>query len=371
MKILQLVFSRIRFYITSNVLIFVMFALGCIVCSVSFLYFYGNVVSAKRITGADEDSLKYYELALNQPLSFNDIKSNELLNSKEIDNVVLDTNLSMKDIPFLKDKNYNFENGGFVISTSLKNVSPVQMEGRTEFNKNEIESGANVVIIPGDTAFYNMKSGNKIILKEQEYEIVGMSISFFEFYITPKAFEKAGYEVNSIFFTFSKSVSEAENKEIIKKISQEFPSAKIVFSPADVYNSTKAKAPGEYTIIGVIFVISILSFMFLMKFMMDKSSFELITYSIVGASKKKTVLILLLTNVIISTGFAIIASLIHYMLYNSFFVKLNIYDNISYYINDYIFCGAAIILLSCLTSLPFVINTARSSIIRNKNKYNE
>ena len=67
MKVLQLVFFRIIQYFKSNKLIFVLFVIGGILCSLTFIYFYGNIITIRNISGSNEELLRTYEIYLNEP----------------------------------------------------------------------------------------------------------------------------------------------------------------------------------------------------------------------------------------------------------------------------------------------------------------
>ena len=84
MKTIKLIFSRISFYFLSNKLIFIMFLLGGIVCSTSFIYFYGNQLSTKKSEVSTDSSYYTYTLKFDEPASYYEIKNSSLLNSEII-----------------------------------------------------------------------------------------------------------------------------------------------------------------------------------------------------------------------------------------------------------------------------------------------
>ncbi len=55
-------------YFKSNKLIFVLFVIGGILCSLTFIYFYGNIIIIRNISGSNEELLRNYEIYLNQSI---------------------------------------------------------------------------------------------------------------------------------------------------------------------------------------------------------------------------------------------------------------------------------------------------------------
>ena len=111
MKSIKLIFSRLWFYISSNVFIFCMFAIGCIVCSISFLFFYGNGMQTKRFAGDGGNTVGFrtYKLEFSKPVDYDKIINNEIFNSDLIDDVKLVHSLNSEELPKeLKDIPSNF-----------------------------------------------------------------------------------------------------------------------------------------------------------------------------------------------------------------------------------------------------------------------
>lgn len=371
MKSIKLIFSRLWFYISSNVFIFCMFAIGCIVCSISFLFFYGNGMQTKRFAGDGGNTVGFrtYKLEFSKPVDYDKIINNEIFNSDLIDDVKLVHSLNAEELPKeLKDIPSNF----LSVCTYLEGKYEIKSsQGRTKFTDEEIKNGENVLIVPGRDEMYNMQIGNEIILSNNKYEIIGIAVPPDEFYMTTKSFASMKYSIKSISIILNTQLSSVENGKYELKLHDEFPSASLTDSPSELYNMAQSNALGDFSFVAVIFVVSSLAFMFLMKFMMDKSSSENVIYSIVGATKVRIVILLLIENVILSFVFAVIASIIHSSLYEVLFKKLNIVSDVEYYFSDYLFIIIMTVLLSCLVALPFIISTAKNSIIKNKNKYNE
>ena len=87
-----------------------------------------------------------------------------------------------------------------------------------------------------------------------------------------------------------------------------------------------------------IYLISILSFLFLFQYLIQENSYENVVYSLVGARKSSVVGIACMELTLLSGGSALLAGLLHAALYNPFFVHINIYGQVPYTLWDYLLC---------------------------------
>lgn len=370
MKTIKLIFSRICFYFLSNKLIFIMFLLGGIVCSISFTYFYGNQLSTKKSEVSTDSSYCIYTLKFYEPTSYYEIKNSSLLNSKIIEDVTSVHYLLLDDLPKEFNKNDYIDNY-FELCTQMNNSNKLfSRMGRTEFYDEEVNTGKNVIILPNCDDSFSFNQGDAITLDTKKYEIIGTNTFMDRFYIPSNTFDKYEYSVDSITIYTTERMSRTENSQFIANLHTEFPQSNLIESPSDSYKAADSYFIGEFFLIMCEFMISVLSFMFLIKFLIDKSNSENIIYLIVGSTKKKLISVLILENIIISSIIGLISIIIHIITYNQFFVYFNVYEGLQYSIIDYTIIFISIILLSCIVAIPFIISCLKNSIITNKNKYN-
>ena len=370
MKTIKLIFSRISFYFLSNKLIFIMFLLGGIVCSTSFIYFYGNQLSTKKSEVSTDSSYYTYTLKFDEPASYYEIKNSSLLNSEIIEDVMAVHYLLLDDLPKEFNKN-NYIDYYLRVCTQINNKHKLFSKmGRSEFYDEEIKNGKNVIILPNCDDIFSLAQGDTVTLSGREYEVIGVNTFIDNFYIPSNTFDKCGYSIDEITIYTTERMSRTENSQFIANLHAEFPQSDLIESPSESYKAADSYFIGDFFLIRCEFIISALSFMFLIKFLIDKSNLENLIYLIVGATKRKLFLILILENIIISGIIGIISIAIHLITYNQFFVYFNVYEGLQYSIMDYIIIFISIIILSCITAIPFIISCLKNSIIINKNKYN-
>jgi len=119
----------------------------------------------------------------------------------------------------------------------------------------------------------------------------------------------------------------------------------------------------------LLYAVSLLSFLFLFKNLLEESGYEDSVYMVVGASRKNVLFILFAELLsIIVVGFCIVA-ILHHILYDLVFLSINIYENIRYHFSDYLFVAVLSMALSALTAIPFIGAYMKKSTTELKNQY--
>ncbi len=373
MKTLELVFTRLCYSFKQNKSVFIFFLIGCFICSLSLIFLYGNQLSPKVYEVYDSASFSEYSVIFNEPAPYENVVNNPLLKS----DIILDTDISFDmagdDIPKKEMNLESFDDidGFYKMTCSLTGkYELLKGNGRVNFKDDELKEGKNVIILPSDrTNPYNIKNGDKITVAGREYEVIGMCTTSFNFYIPPETFKKYGYPVDHLVIRTTKHMSRADNSRFIADIHNAFPDSTLGISPSAEYEAADRNAPYEINNIICEFIVATLSFMFLMKYIIDSSNSENIIYSMVGATRKRIFAIVLIENIVIYGAVASLACVVHKLLYKSFFDQINVYRGITYTLTDYVIIVLAVIVLSCIVSLPFIFSCLRNSIIKNKNKY--
>lgn len=124
-----------------------------------------------------------------------------------------------------------------------------------------------------------------------------------------------------------------------------------------------------FVMLCAVYLVSAASFLFLLKYLSDKSRGENVIYAMVGASKRKVSRIILAENLLLGFFSGAVGVLLHAVFYQSFFSKMNTLENITYTPADYLILFVFTLLLSLVTAIPFLVSQSRRTIIDAKNKY--
>lgn len=360
MKIIRIVFSRIQNYFINNRILFILFLIGTLSCSFTFIYFYGNAVTIKAINGKDADYMKNFTVSFRQP-----IECNKLNYGNETGNNVINTDYTHK---LTSDE---FSQGTSNIACEIQSKSKYNTviygeRGRIQFTDDEINNKEYVIIIP--STFKDKNIGDKLTINKKDYTIIGVNNFSNIFYIPPTVFQDE-FLADTVTITFDDTLSKAECENYINVLKVEYKDIYIKASPLTYYNQAENNMGFELITLGLGYIIAMLSFLFIMKYMVDKNSRETIIYAVVGANNKQVSLIMFLENLVLTLGILLVAIILHSSLYNAFFSKINIYSGITYSAFDYLIICVVVIVFSSLATIPFIKEYLKSTIIQNRSKY--
>ncbi len=161
-----------------------------------------------------------------------------------------------------------------------------------------------------------------------------------------------------------------ENNRILEQLSILFPETSI----ADPYQSIRndqSRNPGGVAMISGIYLISILSFLFLFQYLIQENSYENVVYSLVGARKSSVVGIACMELTLLSGGSALLAGLLHAALYKPLFVHINIYGEVPYTLGDYLLCFFLTVALSLAALTPFLATYTHRSLAEMKRQFQQ
>ena len=354
MKSIRLAFSRLRRYFEQDKLVFVLYLLGSVVCSLTFLFMYGNLASVKYIQASDSAVHRTYQFSAAEGVP---------LNAASFDDFSALEKYPVQDILLKSTVSIGSSNRGASISTYLKNSTHLQaMQGRTEFTEDELRDGKPVIIVPVE--FNEGELGESIQVNGVEYEIIGFSTGL-DFYIPPSCYREQDYPTLMASIVLSQRLSLAENNRLIEDLYERF-SCPFVENPGEIYQHELDNLPVELLMMSAIYFLVFLAFTFLMKYMLDRNRYESIVYSIVGASKRKVFKIMLLEAFILSSVTSFLGILLHLSLYEPLFSKLNPTEGLTYQPEDYILVFLFSVLLSCLTLLPFLMHYSKDTLVQSK-----
>lgn len=369
MKLIRLAGSRVIQYFAENKLIFILYLFGSITCVITFLYFYGNTLSTKKMEVRDFQEYRQYTAKLDVPLT---VTSNQLafLDGYRIDDlkqsgeVSIDDKLAAELAAQYPGKNKQSRHS-LTLTTYFFRRSPIfSQRGRTDFTEDELYTGKAVIIMPSG---YTGDLNSMVQIEKTSCRVIGIS-TFEQGIIPDKLYQKLGVQTKQLVIILNGKLSANDSDALADRLHQAFPKAQIE-SPANYRENAEKSVPGELMMVSVIYLVALASFVFILKYMSDRNSTENVIYAIVGASKKKIMTIMVLENIILSACSGIIGILLHVFLYNPFFSKINTLENISYNWVDYLLVFLFTVLLSLLTTLPFLISFWRASLIESKNKY--
>lgn len=384
MKTLRLAFSRIITYFFENKIIFVLYFIGTVACIFMMIFYYGNTLT--YMTGNskyDDRDLRRYEVMLSSPTEVTPETIEKLKNFEQeynIQEIMLTTIVDAdgKNIDFSsndeaeryrenKERGSHEELGNdyIILSTFLNNNNDNVADSITGDEFEVLKSS----IFSDDQLTKNVASAppneNKDIKVGDITFNVVKNEDIYEYFIPSDAYFKSGIKTWYIIIWVSDEFSENMMYRYVDFLRDFFDikydpavdcegSYDFIRTPLIYYNGQSGEITSQFYSMAYIFILSIISFMFLLKYLMDSCRRENSILMMVGAKKKHIMLINFIENIILTLFSTVAAILLHAALYNVIFSKINLFENITYSIQDYLIIAMLSLGLSLIVQIPFI-----------------
>lgn len=351
-KYTVLALLRIQTYARKNTLIFCLFLLGTVLSSLSLLFFYGNSMADKRNMAQNSLSYRTFTLYADRNWTMEDLQSLRDAASGSLDVRVFHTVEfpAVSEYPELSVQAFLNNNAGVY-----------SYQGQTSFTPEQLEQ---------DCAIAPSSVGDSLNLEGTEFPVVGHTRHFDNnvVFIPIRSFLEHEFSLDSLELILDTIPTRKENNRILERLAVLFPETSI----ADPYQSIRAdqsRNPGGMAMTSGIYLISILSFLFLFQYLIQENSYENVVYSLVGARKSSVVGIACMELTLLSGGSALLAGLLHAALYKPLFVHINIYGQVPYTLWDYLLCFFLTVALSLAALTPFLATYTRRSLAEMKRQF--
>ena len=351
-KYTVLALLRIQTYARKNTLIFCLFLLGTVLSSLSLLFFYGNSMADKRNMAQNSLSYRTFTLYGDRNWTMEDLQSLRDAASGSLDVRVSHT----VELPAAS------EYPELSVQAFLNNKAGIySYQGQTSFTPEQLEQ---------DCAIAPSSVGDSLNLEGTEFPVVGHTRHFDNnvVFIPIRSFLEHEFSLDSVELILDTIPTRKENNRILERLAVLFPETSI----ADPYQSIRAdqsRNPGGMAMTSGIYLISILSFLFLFQYLIQENSYENVVYSLVGARKSSVVGIACMELTLLSGGSALLAGLLHAALYKPLFVHINIYGQVPYTLWDYLLCFFLTVALSLAALTPFLATYTRRSLAEMKRQF--
>lgn len=374
MKFIYLIIDFFKTQFMKTKLIFCLFCVGIVVSSLVAIYFYGNYSSDNQVIYGFGDIFKTYQITLASDVE-PDSEEVQWLEKQNVREIFFMTRCEWdsQGLSFSRQQ----ERPLYVYCKKDDTYDYLSFVGRAYFTQEEITQGAQVVImasidLPSNNTAVGEYIDAKILLNNEEYTLIGAQDSDWNKTLIPyKTFMDHQYKIDRIEILINDLLSEEEANAFQQEIEERFASipGTEVITP---YESQKNYFVDDYnTEILTIFIfgIAFIGFMFLMKYMIDSTSYEYMIYAINGCSKKKLMRLVLIEVLLLTVILFMVSVGVHQLLYDVLFDKINYYQGIVYTVKDYGTVLLCICITALLCTLPFLYSLERKSFIAGKNEY--
>ncbi|MFM1515152.1 ABC transporter permease [Helcococcus ovis] len=297
-------------------------------------YRFYSLIFSKSLTHEDFNSLEK-KLPELDSLKITGVNSNEIVSDENNEKIYFSTYLSETN---------------FINKVELKNSSIDRLS----------KLGENEVLVP---VSYNLKKDNKIIRKNGvDLKVVGYWQGV-DFLVNFETFLKIS-EINQIVFRTKNVLSTEKLNELYRSLFN-YP-IQSMNSPIDVYQKDKDMSITVIVIINIIYSLSIISYSSIFWIVIRFLEKDLRVYRIIGMTKKRIFIGILLDVFIFIILSTIIAFVIHELMWDSFFRKANNFLANNLQIRDYLFIFVLIMILSFIIISPYIYKLLKDIINKKK-----
>ena len=119
----------------------------------------------------------------------------------------------------------------------------------------------------------------------------------------------------------------------------------------------------------VIYLLCMLSFMYLMTFLYDSSAYEFNVYEILGATRRRVLAVLGGVMFLLLAVISLVSQVLYAVFYESFFSKLNLFGDFSYSFGDYVAVFSLTLVLVFVFVFAYICVRTSRSTIQNSRKF--
>lgn len=335
MKNLYMRAKRFEQYFLKNKLVFCLFVLGGIINTVAVLYCYGNLLPVVANKNSEDTTYtSYYVSFAAETPTISDITE------------------------FVKHpliRNCAFSNGRLCAYEG--DYPMAALSGSVEF------TAPYQCIVP---AMSGLSLGDTVEYYGKEFVVIGSSSSGMHVPMIPyQTFaELCGNEKIVAIDLHAAERQDPKNDPVIALIDQMFPYRAQVGSSGHSLALAESRVSQQYLWLIVINTfLAVIAHTFMLHYLLDSARNEHIVYTMVGSGKGRIATAVFGDAIVMSFAVNGLGVLLHMLLYNGLFEKLNMNANIRYGLGDYGFCYFIIIALSILAAIPVVLKVTCSTPI--------
>lgn len=361
MKLIRLSLSRVWDTMTNHRLTFVIFFLGAMLSSFVFLYFYGNAM--KQDIAVTENRVEYrmYMVSFSENVPITE-EQLHLLDRYGVKDVQAGCSVTLPEETLAKLP------GGTVprVYALLNNGERLTgNEGGRDMTEEQLaQTGLLADKNYGTDCTELVVNGIPFPVLGSLEHTGGMLIVSIPTYL--RFFGAVDY----LLYVTEDILTKQEQEEALQLLEEAFPTMSGYLAPDFFQESDREEEQGIQVHAGLMYVVSLLSFLFLFQYLQDQSRGENSIYQMVGCKRSVLFAVVLMEVAVLAAAAGLITCLIHAAFYDSIFCKLNMTETyIPYSAGDYLTIGGITVGLAMVTSLPFLVACLRAAPIGLKNKY--
>lgn len=222
------------------------------------------------------------------------------------------------------------------------------------------KNAANNIVLSSNE-YYRFNVGESYVINDKEYKIIGISTN--EYYCIPyETFMKNGLPVSGIDVVLKNEMDEAHSAECASYLKELFGAENVQLPNTD-YGDDMSKYNFIFVFCGMMFSLSIINFVYLYSYILDKRKRQYAVFRIFGCSKLRGSLIYAAECIIISVVTYIVTVLIYMFAFSPLLKIIDKYTVSALDIKNFVFVFVLYIVVLLCVVVPTIIKYAKKEII--------
>lgn len=335
MKTIYLLAQRLRQYAKKDKVIFSVFLIGGLINSVMFAYFYGNMLPSVVNRNSQGVYYRQYRADLTETYGASELGETigQLQSNPLIESVKLSTKSSHTIMDFTQ----------YMCTVLGNEPGVVIMKGTATFTA----EGQIIVPVEDTTPI-----GGVVEIDGHSYTVIGQH-TVDEYYVISNADYFQNYNVVDRIYVLSAQKHSYRNDPVEALMYDVLPTD-YVRTPFIYVHTDELKSQQQLIVISVVYIISVISFISLLRYLIDSMIDENVTSMIVGAPKATVVAMIFREELFLFLIPNVIGLLLHYALTPALFSKINIVQDAVYTLSDYATILLIMLVLTVVCLLPLL-----------------
>ena len=357
MKTLYLIGSRLRQYVLKNKVLFVLLLIGGILNGIGMAYCYGNLLPVIAARDSQDPVYRSYFLAYQESVPGVEFVPSE-------DSVDLATIEKLKNHPLIES--CIFTNDNDYVFAYDENCPKLMLGGTDNFT-----APYQVIVYEKDKA----NIGDTISLRGHAFEVIGKCKFASGGYLIPyDTYVSLGYGESTFrMYIVAKerySIHHPSQDPVLALLGEMFPGSYFEKSSIGEEGQQQletliVKLPG----IVLNAFMTMLAYVFLLRYLVDSLLNETIVSIIVGASRLRMTVYIFWEAILLSVIANGAGLFVHWALYQPVFEKINLATELRYYLSDYALLLGVIVAFSLIITIPFAMKYLRLSPVAAKREH--
>lgn len=372
MNFLFILKNRLQTHFQSHILVIVLFILGVLTSALFFLYYYGDMVKASQLIASEPEVMATYQVQLPGSISPEDERIAQLA---ENNTVTLYHTAQLDPASQALDGQRVPE--GQPLSMTLCARPDNRFSYQPWFGSADLSPGGDILLM-GSPDVDSFVGRNRLTQLEDPVLVldgVSFSVIGVHNYLNPScipydAMVSHGFSVDRLDVILPHVLSEQDSAGYVQQLEQLFDGAQVtdgytLYGPTYLTGENQNRSSNFFQGL-LLLLLAVFCFLFLLKYLFDLSKGEDLVYRLVGASRKKVTLIALAEVELLTLAAALLAVLLHLVLYPTFFSSISLFPDQAFTFWDYLLIVAAVLLVSGVACIPCLVSVWRSSIVAGK-----